>query len=339
MNPSHRVTIIEVARAAGASKTSVSRYFGSERQRLSGELQQRIAEAARRLGYQPNQLARSLKGGGSRLVGMLVADIRNPFSVAVMHGVEQTCREHGLSLLVCNTDNDPDQEREHLALLTAYRIEGLVVNVAGSPDLELKRLIDQGIPLVLLDRELADLGAEVVGLDNALAIDMALDHLHARGYRELLFVSEPPARASSRQARLARYRSGCETRHLRGRVHCQPLEDNEALHLAITDFLAPPNDSPKALLCANGKVTLAVTRVLQALGVRLGDTGLLGIDELDWCALVGPGITTLAQPTDAIGRAAVQCLLAGPAHENAREASPRRHAPTLIARGSTCRPA
>ncbi|MFO7648731.1 LacI family DNA-binding transcriptional regulator [Halomonas campaniensis] len=339
MNPSHRATILEVARAAGASKTSVSRYFGSERQRLSGELQRRIAEAARQLGYQPNQLARSLKGGGSRLIGMLVADIRNPFSIAVMHGVEQACREHGLSLLVCNTDNDPAQEREHLALLTAYRVEGLVVNIAGSPDRELKRLIDQGIPLVLLDRELADLGAELVGLDNALAIDMALDHLQAQGYRELLYVSEPPARASSRQARLNRYQSGCAARHLGGRVHCQPLEDDAALRLAIADFLAAPTDSPKALLCANGKVTLAATRLLQALGARLGDTGLLGIDELDWCALVGPGITTLAQPTDAIGRAAVQCLLAGPAHDDVHEATARRHAPTLIARGSTRRPA
>ncbi|AXY41557.1 LacI family DNA-binding transcriptional regulator [Halomonas sp. JS92-SW72] len=74
MNPSLRSTILDVSRAAGASKTSVSRYFGSERQRL-GELQQRIAEAARHLGYQPNKLARSLKGGGSRLIGMLVADL------------------------------------------------------------------------------------------------------------------------------------------------------------------------------------------------------------------------------------------------------------------------
>lgn len=336
MNPSHRTTILDVARAAGASKTSVSRYFGSERQRLSGELQQRIADAADQLGYQPNQLARSLKGGGSRLIGMLVADIRNPFSIAVMHGVEQACREHGLSLLVCNTDNDPAQEREHLALLTAYRVEGLVVNITGSPDHELKRLIDQGIPLVLLDRELADLNAKVVGLDNALAIDMALNHLQARGYRELLYISEPPDRASSRKARLKRYQSGCEARKLRGKVRCQPLEDDAALRQAIADFLAVPTDSPKALL---GKITLAVTRILQALGVRLGDTGLIGIDELDWCALVGPGITTLAQPTDAIGREAVLRLLAGPANVDTPEGAARRHTPILIARGSTRCPA
>lgn len=192
----HRATILDVARQAGASRTSVSRYFGDERERLSQELQGRIAEATSRLGYRPNPMARGLKGGRSGLVGMPVADIRNPFSVAVMHGVEQACRERGLSLLVCNTDNDPDQERAHLALLASYRVEGLVINATGSLDRELQTLVDQGTPLVLLDRALGEVEAEVVGLDNAQALDLALDHLQARGYGVLLYLSEPPEQAS-----------------------------------------------------------------------------------------------------------------------------------------------
>ncbi|MDI5933460.1 LacI family DNA-binding transcriptional regulator [Halomonas kalidii] len=333
-----RATILEVARAAGASKTSVSRYFGGERERLSRELQGRIAEAARRLGYRPNQMARGLKGGRSRLIGMLVADIRNPFSVAVMHGVEQACREQGLSLLVCNTDNDPAQERDHLALLASYRVEGLVVNAAGSPDRELQGLVEQGIPLVLLDRELGEVDAEVVGLDNARAVDLALDHLQGQGYRELLYVSEPPELASPRQARLSRFRQGIEARDLDGTAHCQALGDSEPLQRAIADFLARPGEAPRALLCGNGNATLAATRALQALDARLGETGLLGIDELDWCSLVAPGITTLAQPTEAIGRAAVECLM------HRREAgdptTPARRVhfqARLIPRGSTRR--
>lgn len=141
-------TILEVAREAGASKTSVSRYFSGERERLSPNLQTRIAAAAQRLGYHPNRMASGLKGGRSRIIGMLVADIRNPFSVAVMHGVEQACRERGLSLMVCNTDNNSALEREHLALLTSYRVEGLVMNAVGSLDRELQALVEQGTPLV-----------------------------------------------------------------------------------------------------------------------------------------------------------------------------------------------
>jgi LacI family transcriptional regulator, kdg operon repressor len=333
---SHHATILEVAREAGASKTSVSRYFGGERERLSLELQRRIAEAARHLGYRPNQMARGLKGGHSRLIGMLVADIRNPFSVAVMHGVEQACREHGYSLLVCNTDNDAAQERTHLALMASYRVEGLVINAAGSPDRELQALIDQGTPLVLLDRELGAIQADLVGLDNERAIDMALDHLQGQGYRELLYVSEPPEQASSRQVRLVQFRQRSEERGLVGIVQCQPIAEAERLERAIGAFLARPHGAPKALLCANGNVTLTATRALQTLGVRLGETGLMGIDELEWCDLVTPGITTLAQPTEAIGRAAVACLMQR--LTRATESPPSSvhgHIPTLIARGST----
>ncbi|MBB3230831.1 LacI family DNA-binding transcriptional regulator [Halomonas stenophila] len=334
-----RATILEVARDAGVSKTSVSRYFGGERERLSRDMQRRIAASARRLGYRPNQMARGLKGGRSRLIGMLVADIRNPFSIAVMHGVEQACREQGLSLMVCNTDNEPALEREHLALLAGYRVEGLVINVAGRPSRELEALAAQGTPLVLLDRSLGDFEADVVGLDNARAIDSALDHLQAQGYGELLYVSEPTAEASSRQARLARFREQLAARDLSGEACCLALDGNApALERAVAAFLDAPATRPRALLCANGNVTLAVTRALQSLGVPLGETGLMGIDELDWCALVAPGITTLAQPTEDIGRTAVDSLLQRRA-ERERPAPPRRihYQAELIARGSTRR--
>ncbi|WP_163558953.1 LacI family DNA-binding transcriptional regulator [Halomonas sp. NO4] len=332
-----RATILEVAHAAGTSKTSVSRYFGGERERLSRELQGRIAAAARRLGYRPNQMARGLKGGRSRLIGMLVADIRNPYSVAVMHGVEQACRARGYSLLVGNTDNDPAQERRHLALLAAYRVEGLVINAAGSPDRELARLAEQGTPLVLVDRELGEVPADVVGLDNARAIDQALDHLQAAGYREVLYLSEPPDQASSRRARLARFRHGLAAHGLSGEARCLSIGHGPAAVGEVIDgVLASPATIPRALLCANGNLTLAVTRHLQAHGTPLGEVGLMGIDELDWCELVGPGITTLAQPTDAIGRAAVENLLQR--LESPQPASPprrTRYQAQLIPRGST----
>ena len=91
----------------------------------------RLEEVIERLGYRPNQMARGLKRGQTRLIGMLVADIRNPYSIAVMHGVETACRAHGYSLVVCNTDRDDEQERQHLAALRSYNIEGLIVNTLG----------------------------------------------------------------------------------------------------------------------------------------------------------------------------------------------------------------
>lgn len=338
-----RSTILEVARDAGVSKTSVSRYLGGDRDRLSTTLQGRISQSIARLGYRPNQMARGLKGGRSRLLGMLVADIRNPFSVDVLHGAEQACRERGFSLLVCNTDNDPALEREHLALLAAYRVEGLVINAAGRPSDELEALAEQGTPLVLLDRTLGAFEADVVGLDNARVIDTAVDHLLERGYRRLLYVSQPPEAASSRQSRLQRFHERRAQGDFDGEVHVQALSSSDtrepALREALTAFLNDANGRPSALLCANGNVTLAVSHALRALDVTLGEIGLLGIDELDWCALVGPGITTLAQPTEAIGRSAVDSLLRrldeGPRHAPSRRTD---FMARLIPRGSTQRP-
>ena len=106
-----RVTMLDVAQRAGVSKASVSRFIGEDRALLSAAIAERIEHAINELGYRPNQMARGLKRGRTRLIGMLVADIRNPYSIAVMHGVETACRLHGYNLVVCNTDRNDEQER------------------------------------------------------------------------------------------------------------------------------------------------------------------------------------------------------------------------------------
>ncbi|PRY66251.1 LacI family transcriptional regulator [Vreelandella songnenensis] len=333
MSPS-RATLIEVATLAETSKSSVSRFFGTERNKLSPALCERIERAAHTLGYRPNLMARGLKGGGSRLLGMLVADIRNPFSVALVHGVEQAARAQGYSLIVCNTDNDPALEQTQLATLAAYQVEGLVINASGQPEAPLQTLMHSGVPLVLLDREVNQLKADVIGLDNAQAIDMALDHLALQGYRSVLYVSESPTQASTRQARLIRFKQQARPRGLTRRTLLLDSLELEAVMPTLKAFAQ--SAGPTAVLCGNGNVTLALARGFQRLGLAMGQVGLMGIDELDWCALIAPGITTLAQPTDAIGAAAVTCLL-----NQLKGTTPatviHRHAPRLLARGSTQR--
>ena len=149
-----RVTMLDVARLAGVSKASVSRFIGEDRALLSDAISQRIEQAINELGYRPNQMARGLKRGRTRLIGMLVADIRNPYSIAVMHGVETACRQHGYNLVVCNTDRNNEQERQHLAALRSYNIEGLILNTLGHDPDALQEL-HQEMPIVLIDRKVA----------------------------------------------------------------------------------------------------------------------------------------------------------------------------------------
>ncbi|MGZ0718341.1 LacI family DNA-binding transcriptional regulator [Pseudomonas palleroniana] len=326
-----RVTMLDVAERAGVSKASVSRFIGDDRALLSDAIALRIEHAIEALGYRPNQMARGLKRGRTRLIGMLVADIRNPYSIAVMHGVETACRRHGYSLVVCNTDRDDEQERQHLAALRSYNIEGLIVNTLGH---HLDQLLElqREMPLVLVDRKVEPLHSDLVGLDNPAAVRMALEHLQQQGYRDVLLVSEAADGTSSRLERQASFIAEINRRPgLTGKV----LEIDDALENNLQVFLAKPD--AKALFCANGVAALACTRALKALGCHLfDDVGLLALDDLDWYPLVGSGITALAQPTEAIGASAFDCLL----KRLRGDTDPTRtldFLPELIVRGSTRR--
>ncbi len=324
-----RVTMLDVAQHAGVSKASVSRFIGDDRALLSDAIALRIEQAIEQLGYRPNQMARGLKRGRTRLIGMLVADIRNPYSIAVMHGVETACRRHGYSLVVCNTDRDDEQERQHLAALRSYNIEGLIVNTLGH---HLDQLLElqREMPLVLVDRKVEPLHSDLVGLDNPAAVRMAVEHLEQQGYREVLLVSEAADGTSSRVERLESFKAEI-VRHpvLTGAV----LELDGNLESGLQAFLAKPG--PKAVFCANGVAALACTHALKALGCNLfDDVGLIALDDLDWYPLVGTGITALAQPTEAIGASAFDCLL----KRLRGDTGPTRtldFLPQLIVRGST----
>ncbi len=326
-----RVTMLDVAERAGVSKASVSRFIGDDRTLLSDAIALRIEQAIDELGYRPNQMARGLKRGRTRLIGMLVADIRNPYSIAVMHGVETACRHHGYSLVVCNTDRDDEQERQHLAALRAYNIEGLIVNTLGH-HLEQLLELQREMPLVLVDRKVEALHSDLVGLDNPLAVRMALDHLEQQGYRDILLISEAADGTSSRIERMDSFLAQISRRKkMRGAV----LEVDPDLRDRLQAFLDAGDAGPKALFCANGIAALACTKALRESGCRLfEDVGLIALDDLDWYPLVGSGITALAQPTEAIGTSAFECLL----KRLRGDTSPTHSvdfAPQLIIRGST----
>ncbi|MFP3517020.1 LacI family DNA-binding transcriptional regulator [Pseudomonas sp. SIMBA_077] len=301
-----RVTMLDVAQRAGVSKASVSRFIGEDRALLSESIAARIEQAINELGYRPNQMARGLKRGRTRLIGMLVADIRNPYSIAVMHGVETACRQHGYNLVVCNTDRNDEQEHQHLAALRAYNIEGLILNTLGHHPDALQAL-HQEMPIVLIDRKVEQLHTDLVGLDNAGAVEMALEHLQQQGYRDLLLVSEPIDGTSSRSERIQSFTQQVTRRpHLKGAV----VQTGPHLRAEIQSFLRNTGPGRKAIFCANGVAALACTQVLRALNCRLfEDIGLIALDDLDWFALVGSGITALAQPTQDMGASAFDCLL------------------------------
>ncbi len=306
-----RPTIHDVARDAGISKTSVSRYFGRERSLLSDAMIERIEAAIEHLGFHPDRIASSLRGRRTGLIGMVVADMRNPYTVAMLHGAELACREHGYSLLVCNTDNNDQLERRHLEVLRGYSVEGLVVNTQGRNVAPLIACQGDGPAMVLVDRHIDGLACDMVGLDNEQAMTLAMSHLLDQGYQRLLMITEPVAGISSRETRASTFRHRAHEAGLSADIHESPTETLDPAWLAamLKQWLGA-SDTPGAIVCANGVVTLAVCHALFALLKAPFDrVGVLGIDELEWCALVGPGITTVAQPVSDIGYSAIDTLV------------------------------
>ncbi|RKR02651.1 LacI family transcriptional regulator [Kushneria sinocarnis] len=333
-----RPTIHDVARDAGISKTSVSRYFGAERALLSESMRTRIEASIERLGFRPDRIASSLRGRRTGLIGMLVADMRNPYTVAMVHGAELACRENRYSLVVCNTDSDDALEQRHLEVLQGYSIEGLIVHTPGHNAAALSEMLKAGLPMVQVDRRLETLECDMVGLDNEQAMSLAVGHLAEQGYHDILMISEPTAAISSRETRLAAFQHEVTRHALTGRVHQQaftPEPDTTELDRCLASFLADAGHHRRAILCANGVVTLAVCQALyRHCADPFAHTGLMGIDELDWCALVGPGITTIAQPVGEIGRLAFERLL-NHIEGGARDARDYTFPATLYQRGST----
>lgn len=311
-NRSGHATIAQVAREAGVSKTSVSRYLGDDIGALSEQIQLKIATTIARLGYQPNQMARGLKRGRTRLIGMMVADILNPYSVAVLEGAEAACQQHGYTLMLCNTGNDDKREQQSLAAFRSYSVEGLIIHTHGRNVDALRELGRGGLPMVLVDREIDGLTLDLVGLDHVGAAVQATNHLIDNGFTNIALVTSPLAGFSSRARRAEGFHQAISTHpHCRGTVLEVCLEDPSSLEAQLKAFLAENAGRRLALLAANGVVTMRIALLLKQLGLQFpDDVGLLGFDEMDWSPLVGPGISTVAQPTYEIGYSAMKSLLA-----------------------------
>jgi LacI family transcriptional regulator, kdg operon repressor len=305
-----RATITDVAREAGTGKTSISRYLNGEMSVLSPDLRERIEAAIARLDYRPNQMARGLKRGRNRLIGMLLADLTNPYSVEVLQGVEAACHTLGYMPLICHAANEIDMERRYLQLLTTYRVEGVIVNALGVKEALLQGFAQGGIPVVLVDRSVEGIVTDMVGLDNHAAVGLATRHLVAEGFDELLFIVQPVTHVSSRRLREAAFRETVAALQARGATLVIDLADASAAldELDARVSAAQAAGRRVALFAANGPVALRVAVHLKA---RYGadwqaHVALMSIDDSEWAQLAG--MTTVRQPTGDIGRRAVEFL-------------------------------
>jgi LacI family kdg operon repressor len=269
-------------------------------------------------------MARGLKRGRNRLIGMLVADLQNPYSIEVLQGVEAACHQLGFMLMICNAANEAEMERRYLQLLATYRVEGVIVNAIGVREEILRPVGADGLPAVLIDRRMANFHADIVGLDNASATALGMRHLAEAGFDTIHLLVEPFEQVSSRAERVDAFTHAVATDpRLRGDVAVIDLADAQASEARIAALVGAPGAVhasntaahrsscvvPRvALLSANAPVAMRAALTLQRVAGSDWQQriGLLSFDDPDWATLAG--ITTIRQPTYEIGYCAVEYL-------------------------------
>ncbi|OXN00150.1 LacI family DNA-binding transcriptional regulator [Bifidobacterium vansinderenii] len=196
-------SIADVAAAVGVSKTTISRYLHGEYDYMSADTRSRIETVIRELDYRPNKMAQGLKATNSRMIGVTIANISNPFSSQLLKGMQSVCRERGIQLLVSDADDDPKLERTAIESLMDSQVDGLIVNTVGGNDEFLTTFANTAgnPPIVLLDRMITPPVCDCIVTDNAGAVDTMLDHVHDRGYDYVVFVTQTIDGITTRRAR------------------------------------------------------------------------------------------------------------------------------------------
>jgi LacI family transcriptional regulator len=332
------VSIRDVAERAGVSVGTVSNVLNKP-DRVSEAVATRVSDAIRELGYVRNDAARQLRAGRSSSVGLVVLDARNPFFTDVARGAEDAAAEHGVAVLLGDSDEKPEREAAYLDLFEEQRVRGVLVSPLGDIRERLQRMRALGTPVVLVDRMAEDASLSSVSVDDVAGGRTAVAHLLETGRRRIAFVGGP---LGLRQ--VADRLAGAQ--HAVAAVPDAQLEVLEGAALSVSEWrrmgehlvARDPADRPDAVFTAND---LLAVGLLQALVMRGGvrvpdDIALIGFDDIDFASATIVPLSSLRQPSRLIGQTALGILL-----EEADDPTlaPRQvvFQPELVVRASTGR--
>ncbi|MGI6375427.1 MAG: LacI family DNA-binding transcriptional regulator [Anaerolineae bacterium] len=304
-------TMKDVAEAAGVSVATVSRVLSGS-PHSSEDVRKRVLEAAEALQYRPDQVARSLRRRQTDLIGFVASSIENGFFTEVAHAAEQAARRRGYSLIVCNTDESPELEEEYVSILDRLLVAGIILAPAPGPGHHLQRFIDAGLPIVLVNRRLDQLGCVSITANDEEAAFMCVSSLIDNGRQRIAAVKGLDAISTTDQ-RLRGYRRALATADLIAR-HSEALEVDGKAHIVggyeATCSLMRLSQPPDAIFAFNNLMTQGAIMALHDLGVqRPEQVEVAGFGPATMSNLYRPPLTIVAQPTHQMGECAVETLL------------------------------
>ncbi len=326
-----------MARVAGVSVGTVSNVLNRP-QEVSADSVSRVNRAIEQLGYVRNDAARQLRAGVSSTVGFVVLDGQNPFFGEVVRGAEDEASRHGIAILYGNTDEDAAREGMYLDLFAEQRVRGVLISPYGDITARLERLRERGIRSVLVDRINGDGRFSSVSVDSVAGGRMAVEHLIAVGRRRIAFVGGP---FGMRQVvdRLAGARAAAEGSTERVDIEVVAtgaLTVEEGVRAGRRILERPRRDWPDALFAASDLLALGLLQSLIVDGALLvpDEIALIGFDDIAFAGAAAVPLSSLRQPSRAIGQTALRVLLEETADP---DLIPRRTVfqPELVVRAST----
>lgn len=357
-----KATIADVARLAGVSTATAGRVLGRYGYTRE-ETRSLVMEAARKLGYRTNALARSLITGKTRTIGVIAGDIQNPFYASILRGIADVVENREFGLLIINSDESLEKEIRAVDLLREKQVDGIIVSPCDTRNSRhLRDLHAEGLPLVLLDRNVAGLDVDRIAIDNIDAAERAVAALICAGHTrvglvgELLEGPEDDIEAFVQRSlqdavlstdtlypswqRLLGYlrahqRAGLEIDlSLICRVGAYSASQARTAALPLISRL----DRPTAIFATDGTMSEGAIRAIAQSGLRVpADLSIVCFDDLDWMDFIAPRISTIAQPRLAMGEAAATMLLERIDGEGCSPRALEMHG-DFISRGSIAHP-
>ena len=310
MNKRH-ITIKDIAKAAGVSTATVSMVFNNKDKSISQSTRDRVLKIGKDLNYIPNSMARSLVTRQTKTLGLVLPDIVNPFFPEIARGAEDRAWESGYSIIICNTDDDVDQENNYLHVLSKKMVDGIILTHSANRNKEKSGLERCRIPIILIDRDYDS--PNIMGkvlVDNTEASCKAVNYLIKKGYTKIAYIAGPLNTRTARD-RLDGYKKALVENNLR-------YEDNLVMvgeyktqwgSEAALSLLESEQDF-QAIFCGNDLIAIGAMKKLKEKNITIpDDIAVMGFDDIYISSLVDPELTTIKQPNYKMGFEAVRIMI------------------------------
>jgi LacI family transcriptional regulator len=301
-------TIYDVARRAQVSAATVSRVLNGHPS-VDPELAGRVHAAVAELHYRPNAVARSLRKSRTSLIAVIISDVTDPALAATVRGVEDMARDTAYSIVLCDSDEDPDREAEYVAAALAEQMAGVIIASSGR-DATIEQLVAAGTPVVAIDRAVPGATVDAVLVDTVRGAEQATAHLIEAGYTRIACITGPPHLSTAGRPLLGYERALRSAGRL---VDPQLVRFGTPREIGGYESMAALLRSaprPDAVLVATGMLTIGVLECLLDQGVDVpGELGVVGFDDPPWARLANPPLSTVAQPRYELGNVAARLLV------------------------------